>query len=945
MVQLVCSGCTFRTTAPLKEGFANCPVCGAALTDIGGGRLGDVPAEDEQLINDVREAFESCSLRIDGPASPASAETVGTAVAPPAVGTRLGDFEILGEIGRGGMGIVYRARQTALNRTVALKVLPASAHRRQSTARRFQTEAQAVARLNHPNVVPIFAEGHCDGHRFYAMELIEGISLDLAIHRRPELLSSASSRGSFETDAGNLPLTSSAADSNDADYSATNSPEEPEAPLPNRTLADFRHLALLVAGAAEGLAHAFDRGVIHRDVKPNNLLLGSDGRLHITDFGLAHLEGEPHETMAGEVIGTAVYLSPEQVRGDACKVDHRTDVYSLGATLYELLTHNRPFGGKSRDQILLRICTEDARRPRDYDPRIPQDLETICLRAMEKAPARRFATTAEMAEDLHRFAEGRPILSRRVGPLEIATKWARRHRAATVALVGLIGLVALAAGMVRSERAARRGKAAGILQAAYSKLAYLDYRHPELLEDSLREAENLGADPQQLALARALASLGAQDQAAARTYIDQLLERNPSDTRALYLRAWERWRSGAAAESLRAFADAEALGGPTGADGWFFRGLAAHFSDPDVAIESYEEANAWRSRQRDFYPQAVLHLARAHNQQLYASRDAESFVEAEASLLQLIEHGHYDAYPYYLLSIAHRLMAETCLAQGTSMCDADMHFEEALSFARSGQEYDPADDRPVTAEAECLESMGWWKEAAEARTRAISLASTPLRRWEGHHYRWRLFFWMGRYDDALWDLEACLTWSPEPRFYRYVYPAFVHAARDDISASLEAARGLTDADDKDGRAILWSASCLRLLGHGEEADRLLAGWDCDAITAESNDQQWLRALCALSHGEIELADAVAVNESAESPRGYRAEALFHTAVEALASGDRTTALDLLTKAQECYDGELGYTYHAKVIRERMRGLPDWPRWVPTTSGDYEPEGHEECEAR
>ncbi len=549
------------------------------------------PENDEQLVADLCEAFDSCEHSLDKSglewatgaecdSRPCSATIAKAALSG---GTRLGDFEIIDEVGCGGMGVVYRARQMSLQREVALKVLPDVANRRRSAARRFRTEAEAVARLGHPNVVPVYAQGEYEGHLYYAMELIHGVSLDVAIHSQPERLTSTSwhegsgtlLREQQATRPGVMPGTPD-------DTNGQSSRQSTQA-LPRRTLADFRHIARLVSGVADGLAHAHDNGVVHRDIKPHNLLLGPDGRLHITDFGLAYLMDEPHATMTGEVMGTAAYLSPEQIQTDKGAIDHRTDIYSLGATLYEAITGHRPFDGETRARILTGICTTDPTRPRRWDKRIPLDLEVICLKAMEKNPTRRYSSAAAMADDLRRFAGSRPILSRRNGPFNITMKWVRRHPAVTTAITATAGAVILGAGLIHSAGMLRHTKAENLLRDAYERLVYLDYREPDLVAATIERAESLGADPLELNLVQALAKLGASDEPAAIDHLSAVLDHDPHDMRALYMLAWAQWRAGDHQGSFETLREAKMLGGPDTADAWFLRGLATHFNQPAVA--------------------------------------------------------------------------------------------------------------------------------------------------------------------------------------------------------------------------------------------------------------------------------------------------------------------------------------------------------------------------
>lgn len=964
-VSVVCPSCAAAAVLSVQAGVGVCPRCGHPLGASGGvdggaaGAAGanvatsrdELHAADELLTANLRRAFEfhrealrrpgPCRLRSD---VASSARADGSSWAPPLpVGSRLGDFEILGELGRGGMGVVYRARQVPLGREVALKVLPGYARHRRMAIQRFRTEAQAAARLHHTNIVSIYAQGEQDGHFHYAMELVDGVGLDTVIHSRPDLLSAARAGDSSSANwlSGQPGEHAGAPDGRPPPAAA--GADQPATPVLSWTREDYRHLAALLAEVADALECAHRHGVIHRDVKPHNLLLGKSNRLHLTDFGLARLTDAPHLTVSGEVMGTPSYLSPEQVRGNREEIDHRTDIYSLGATLYEMLTRRRPFDGGTREEILSVICTAEPVAPRRLDPSIPVDLETVCLRAMDKMPARRHPSAAVLAEDLWRFSEGRPIRSRRPSRTVRAARWVARRKALAAATATVAVAVALCAGLAWSASAARHREAQRLLRDAYEQLAYADYHAPDLVAADIERAAALGADADQLHRVRALTCLGATDQAGAIAHLSALLQHDPTDLRALYLLAWAQWRNGQQAAAQATFWHAEQQGPPTTADAWFFRGLAIHFDEPSRAIESYRQAIALRARGRALYPQAVLHLARARNQQLYTARNLDAFPEAVASLRQLVEHQQYGAYPNYLLSIAHRLAAEIYSGiyadsggtRGDSLV-AD-HYSQALEWARRGQQVEPTNDRPITAEAEALESMGRYPEAIEARTRAIAAAVQDVRRWEGYHYRWRLHYWTGAWEAALADLAAAAGYDPQCRFYAHVYPALILAEMGDLPAALDHARALPAEAPDSSQAVLWSATCLRLLGRPEEAATLLAdranAVDFGAELVPPQSEEWMRALYAYCRDGGPLTGLDALAAEVASPRKLWGQAHFHAAARRLAKGDRTGALAGFRRAYRCFDGERRYTYHAKLICTRMQQDPTWPSWIAQLPDD------------
>jgi serine/threonine protein kinase len=378
----------------------------------------------------------------------------------------LEDYEVVREVGRGGMGIVYEAVQRSLHRRVALKVLSLAATLDPRHLQRFKNEAQAAAQLQHPNIVPVFAVGCEQGVHYYAMRFIEGRSLGMFIRElRGERDGIAAPAAS--TDAIRAAATAERSAPNDTRITdslpaAAHLSGDPVSRPLTRDAGFFRQAAWFGAQAAEALEHAHQVGVIHRDVKPANLLLDREGRLWVTDFGLARWAADDALTMTGDVLGTLRYMSPEQASARRGLVDHRTDVYSLGATLYELLTLEPVFRGEDRQELLHHILEDDPVPPRRLCPDIPHDLETILLRAMGKRPEERYATAQELADDLRRFLDGRPVLARRPSVWERAGRWARRHVPVVVtaaALLLVVGLgVAAGAVIIGQER-----------QAAYEK--------------------------------------------------------------------------------------------------------------------------------------------------------------------------------------------------------------------------------------------------------------------------------------------------------------------------------------------------------------------------------------------------------------------------------------------------------------------------------------------
>jgi serine/threonine protein kinase len=332
-------------------------------------------------------------------------------------------YEVEAVLGRGGMGVVFRARHLRLNRIIALKMALAGAYAGPRERKRFQREAEAVARLCHPNIVQIHEVGDHEGRPYFTMEFVDGGSLaqKLAAQRRGE---GSGAMGEEEKDAASPPL------------------------VP-RPASVARWAAELVASLAEAVSVAHRAGIVHRDLKPGNILVTAEGTPKISDFGLARrLKGEGNLTWTGTVIGTPCYMAPEQASENAGPVGPATDVYGLGAVLYEILTGRPPFRGESPLDILRQVLSKEPVPPSRLNSRVPRDLETVCLKCLEKEPQRRYTSAAALAEDLRRYLLGQVVEARPVGPLERTGKWIRRNK--WVASLSAAAACALLAGTVVS---------------------------------------------------------------------------------------------------------------------------------------------------------------------------------------------------------------------------------------------------------------------------------------------------------------------------------------------------------------------------------------------------------------------------------------------------------------------------------------------------------------
>src|SRR5437762_1306583 len=396
-VNRICGKCGSRIFADAPQGF-----CGLCLFKTGLGPLGE---DDESLGS-----------------------------SPVAMPTDFDDYELLKEIGRGGQGVVYRARQKSLNRTVALKVIGGGHWDREAHLRRFRLEAEAAASLNHPFIVPIHEIRERDGCCYFSMNLIEGGQLDEAVKRQ---------------------------------------------------VISIRRAVELIAKLARTVHYAHENGILHRDIKPGNVLLDKEGEPHLTDFGLARLiETEGTVTRTTEMLGTPSYMAPEQANGNA-EVTAAADIYGLGAVLYQLLTGAPPFVGRSTYETVRLLLETDPRQPRLLNPKVDRDLSTICLKCLEKDPQRRYSSALALAQDLERWLRHEPIQARRTGLVIRGKKWLHRNPSTAFAGASLVGLIAALSVMIWKSDFVHSPPTTGIAVLPFENLS--DNKEDAFVADGIQD--------------------------------------------------------------------------------------------------------------------------------------------------------------------------------------------------------------------------------------------------------------------------------------------------------------------------------------------------------------------------------------------------------------------------------------------------------------------------
>jgi serine/threonine protein kinase len=447
-----------------------------------------------ELAEQIRELFPTIAA-MERLKTPGAAGVSGRSPGQTARPERLGDFYIVREIGRGGMGIVYEAKQQSLGRQVAVKVLPRLATLDSKHLQRFQREARTAANLHHTNIVPVFGLGQHDDLHYYVMQYIEGVGLDRILARlkstgavagRVDLARVVSELAPTDSPPGVAP-TEVLGPTSDWSSQGPERPAGPTAPLgQHATTAEptpdappeqqhpattaragasrrdatdstsyWHAVALVARQVADALHYAHGKGVLHRDIKPANLIVDTQGVVWVADFGLAKAMQQDDVSRTGEVLGTPAYMAPEQLRG---QTDHRSDVYGLGLTLYELLILKGAFQDTDPSRLLGRIAREEPPRPRQIRPDVPRDLETIVLKATAHEPSRRYQSAGKLAADLQRFLEGRPVHARRISSVERFWRWCRRNPvvaglSATAAVLLLLVAVVASIGYVRTTKA------------------------------------------------------------------------------------------------------------------------------------------------------------------------------------------------------------------------------------------------------------------------------------------------------------------------------------------------------------------------------------------------------------------------------------------------------------------------------------------------------------
>ena len=864
---------------------------------------------DNFLQPDGVDAEEPEPRPTDDQASPTSRHLIGP-------GTRLGDFLIEEQIGAGSMGVVYRARQVSLNRLVALKVLPAYLRYSATARARFRREVEAVARLHHTNIVAVYTTGEENGTAFYAMELIDGPPLNeiIAQLRRdpvPELRSSSIGRHSGE-DRAPTHVSDQAGAAKSTPMAAV--PDGGSSPASDSTIVSqsagqyFDTIVTMLADVADALAYAHRNQVVHRDIKPSNLLLSKDGRLHISDFGLARILEEPGVTQTGEFVGTPFYMAPEQISANTTEVDGRADIYSLGATLYELLTLRPPFPGKSRDQVIAQISHVEATSPRRLNRRIPRDLDTICLKALEKDPNRRYQAADQMASDLRNYVNRFAISARRSGPIAKAVKWSRRHRAQSAMLVGacFLALTALffAHRLQVSQSRWTQAQQQEVFETALlsAMIGELDDAHA-----AIDQAADLGAPEGKIQLLNGLVTLRNGQFPAAYEHSRRAVELMPDDLAARCLLIMTSMQEQLFEEAASIWDDIRSST-PNTLEEQLLLGQVQMYDDPVAGLRRLDEAVL---QHRDSVVARLLRGSVRTGRAVDTGdpSDIETALEDLAIVGELI-----GANPYVLSRQMRAHLAAATIYEATQQpAERQKHLRRAAELAEEFLQF-PAEWRSRVWRAfyfdyiaEDAKAVAQWQHLREQRIFHLVLT----------------LFRMGQYEEALAVCEERLRRHETARWTKFLRALVLSAVSDSPQAVRRGYEigGETSLDP----AIehLFTHIVLCIAGQPEEAKKASRRLR-DSQPSLLHDK-WYQHLLEFTSGD-RSAEELLVEAGASRTRQNQGHLFI--GVTLLSEGDRQAALSHFKQSADLRIMTSINTALSRGLLAQMERDPDWPSWIP-----------------
>ncbi|MFH0946540.1 MAG: protein kinase [Planctomycetota bacterium] len=797
-------------------------------------------------------------------------------------GQRLGEYRILREVGRGGMGVVYEAVQEKLDRRVALKVLATDSLLSRTAEERFSREANTAAHLHHHNIVPVYAVGEDQGIHYYAMQYIDGHSLEGHLQERRKQ-GAISEKGDFLRVAG------------------------------------WGHQV------AEALAHAHDSQVIHRDIKPSNLLLDAQDDVWITDFGLARAAVHPTITISGDVIGTARYMSPEQARGGGSRLDERTDIYSLGTTLYELIAMRPAFDGETRDSILRQIAAGETPSLKERAPQVPRDLQTIVEKCMEQEPDARYLSARELAEDLRRFLAGESILARRTPLIVRCGRFVSKHRPHTLA--ALLLLVMLAAFIYRTVQE-RKTRANQLVEDAFTELLF--ERKGSLARTRLEAAGALGADSARYRLCRGLIPLldGRNNEAIA--YLEEALRQAPSDQAACYALALAHSLN---TDFVRAQLIMDQTTGkePESALAWLLRGEVLGRVQGSAAIDALSRAIQLR-------PDFTLAL---ENRGLH--RGNQLLNQGDRSQLQAMlddTNALVILRPEDPSSYLHRARGWLSAAIYAGTQD-DLPGQEALWLENCRQDLERAGalEKTENLGLAILEGTYWRYSGKLDLSEERFAAALAIGRKGPAGQDAYLLFELAITQHARGEIQKALETSggAEDSLLEYYPMVLLRSVLLAESGRLEEARECCGSHlgalAGNATALFMAVAGLELLGDRPAAAGAIEEFVArrgERIVSEHANPDVIDLPLRYLANEIEA--SALLSSAADSP-GNRCEFAFYIALRELGRGQREAGIAALKTCLKTGVFHFGEYRFAQAFLRRVESQPDWPSWAAAKTAD------------
>lgn len=791
-------------------------------------------------------------------------------------GQELGGYRIVREVGRGGMGVVYEAVQISLDRCVALKVLPFGALLSGTAAERFAREAATAGRLHHTNIVPVHDVGEEQGVHYYAMQYIDGTSLSQQI----KMLQS-------------------------------------EGTPPCRD--DFLQIARWGRQVADALAYAHGEGIIHRDIKPSNLLLDHRGNVWVTDFGLARAESHATITVTGDVIGSARYMSPEQASGGKRPIDKRTDIFSLGITLYELLTRTPAFDAGSREAVLNQVVTRRLPLIRKIEPVIPKDLETIVSRCLEKEPSLRYQTAGELAEDCRRFGEGEPIQARRTPLIVKAARFLNRHR---IRAAGTLLIVILAMITMMLVGKYRRTQEQICLDKAFDAIL-LEQNTRSALEH-LDEAASYGADSAAYHLCRGLIPLQSGKPLDSIPHLEEAFRMDPDNVEVCLALALAHNLATDFTNGRRYFDKVSDREIDT-ALGWLLHGNALSCLQGSAAIESYNRAIELKP---DFIPAIVARTYYRANRLLNQGERSElAPLLEDTDVFVVCRPNRSGSYTFRARNYLYAAAYASTQPDMKEECDswlADCRSDLETAFALRNRK----DFFPYLIEGSYFWFIRDHRSAADSfqKMNALILDAAGFVDDTMRFRQVTALYALGDLNKALH--EAGETDDPISGYYPMpLIRSFLMAEAGRLDEARAVCQANLDHYKGNATALFLFAAGMELLGRKDASRSAIEEFDRRDVTkiVFEDASQTVRGPAAdYLAGRIE---APALLAAAEGHPGRRCEFAFYIGLRELGQGNREAGLAALETCVGTGVIIFGEYLLAGALIAHARANPEWPQWL------------------